>query len=119
MTTKQYSFLSDEEFGSGIRVCGTSLVSVGRPGGKPSSTGFGNVWGPLGSANVLPLWIFSVGFLFGLKGTPGQVGFPGTPGFPGSRGQKGGKGKGYLGTIEKVWGHDLAHLSTLHPFHLF
>lgn len=100
-------------------MCGTSLVSVGRPGGKPPRYGVLRQVGSLGSApNVLPLWVFSLGFLFGLKGRPGQAGSPGAPGFPGARGQKGWKGKGRLGTREGA-GDDLAHLSTLHPFHLF
>ena len=65
---------------------------VGGPRGNPSSTGSGEAWGLHTVLTGRP-WIFSLGFLFGLKGAEGNVGYPGPSGFPGARGQKGWKGK--------------------------
>lgn len=85
---------------------GSFLPDVGRLFWKPSSTGLSGMRGPACCANVLSLWVFSLGFLFGLKGTGGTAGYPGPSGFPGARGQKGWKGKN-LGKEGEGWRDNL------------
>lgn len=82
-------------FGNIIGVWESLLLSVGRLSENLPTLDLARCGVPHAVLTCRPLWLFSLGFLYGLKGREGEAGSPGTSGFPGARGQKGWKGKEY------------------------